>query len=387
MHERIAIGSQPVAGRPTAARPEIRETPIIGHRPMAGGRPAPSAEKVMFVKAAVIPEVNGTWELREVPTPRPGPGEVLIRVHACGVCYNDILVTVGAIPVGIDPLITGHEPVGEVVEVGPGVTSRREGDRVGTTWVRAGCGRCDYCQRNLPVSGQTAINCPAPVATGFSVQGGHAEYMVVAANQTVLIPEGIPAVMAAPVLCAGYTAWSALRSADPKPHERVAVLGIGGLGHLALQFSRACGFETIAITRSADKHGFAKQMGADYVVSNGEELREVGGADIILATGPSFPAAAETIQGLRVNGRMVLAGLDGQNPFTIPSSLAYPFFAQRQSIIGATHNGIQYLQEALDMVADGKVTPVVEAFPSERVAEAVAKVAQGEVRYRAVVTY
>jgi dehydrogenase len=344
--------------------------------------------KVMFMKAAVIPEVNGVWELREVPTPRPGPGEVLVRVHACGVCYNDVLATRGAIPFpAVSPAVTGHEPVGEVVEIGPGVTSRRVGDRVGTTWVRAGCGRCAYCRRDFPISGQAAMNCVSPTATGFTVPGGHAEYMVAAAEQTVLIPDGLAAELAAPVLCAGYTAWSALRAADPAPQDRVAVLGIGGLGHMALQFSRACGFETVAITTSPDKHVLARELGADLVVTSGAQLRESGGADVILATAPSYPAASEALQGLRVNGRLVLAGIDPAEPFTIPAATAYPFFAQRQKIIGATHNGLQYLQEALDLVAAGRVTPRVETFPADRVGEAIEKVGKGEVRFRAVVTY
>jgi alcohol dehydrogenase/propanol-preferring alcohol dehydrogenase len=343
---------------------------------------------VILVKAAVIPAVNRSWEVREVPTPHPGPGEVLIRVHACGICYNDVLSARGGIPFpSINPAIPGHEPAGEVVEVGPGVRSRYVGDRVGTTWVRSGCGRCGYCRRNLPASGQTAMNCASPAATGFSVQGGHAEYLAVAASHTVLIPDGLSFELAAPVLCAGYTAWSALRAARPGPHERIAVLGIGGLGHLALQYSKACGFETIAVTRSADKHGPAKELGADIVVGGGLELREIGGADVVLSTGPSYPAAADALQGLRVNGRLVLAGIDPAEPFTIPPAMAYPFFAQGQSVVGATHHGPSYLQEALDMVGQGMVTPRIETFPAARVAEAVDKVARGDVRFRAVISY
>lgn len=340
------------------------------------------------MKAAVIPRVNGTWELREVPTPRPRPGEVLIKVHACGVCLNDVLATKGIIPFPtVSPAVTGHEPVGEVVEVGAGVTSRRVGDRVGTTWVRATCGRCDYCRLDLPLSGQAAFHCASPTTTGFTAQGGHAEYMVVAAKETVLIPEGLASELAAPVLCAGYTSWCALRTAEPKPHERVAVLGIGGLGHLALQFSRACGFETVAITRSPDKHELAQKLGADIVVANGEQLRDVGGADVILVTGTSYAAAAESLSGLRVGGRMVLAGIDATGSFTIPPATVYPFFAQGHRILGSTHNGLQYLQEAISLVAEGRVTPMVETFPMDRVAEAIDKVDKGEVRFRAVVTY
>ncbi|BCB74050.1 hypothetical protein Pflav_004600 [Phytohabitans flavus] len=231
------------------------------------------------------------------------------------------------------------------------------------------------------------MNCPAPTATGFSVQGGHAEYLVAAAAETVLIPDGLAPELAAPVLCSGYTAWSALRAAEPQPAERVAVLGIGGLGHFALQFSRACGFETIAVTRSADKHAPAKELGADVVVADGAQLREAGGADVILVTGPSYRAASDLLQGLRVNGRVVLAGLDPAEPFTIPPVMAYPFFAQGQKVLGATHGGPRYLREALELVASGKVTPRVEAYPAERVAEAVEKVAKGDVRFRAVITY
>jgi alcohol dehydrogenase/propanol-preferring alcohol dehydrogenase len=343
---------------------------------------------VSVVKAAVIPQVNGEWEVREVPTPSPGPGEVLIRVRACGVCHNDVLATRGATPFpGITPAVTGHEPAGEVVELGAGVTTRQVGDRVGVTWVRAGCGRCDYCRLGLPVSGQTAMACPAPTATGFSVQGGHAEYLVAAAGETVLLPESIPYEVAAPVLCAGYTAWSALRVAEPAPHERVAVLGIGGIGHLAVQYAHACGFETVAITGSPDKHDAVRELGADLVVSGGEELRAAGGADVIIAAAPSHPAAARAMQGLRVGGRLVLAGIDTVEPFSLPPTMTYPFFALGQRVLGATHGGPSYLREALALVAAGKVTPRVETFPAARVAEAVDRVAKGEVRFRAVVTY
>ncbi|MEV4518527.1 alcohol dehydrogenase catalytic domain-containing protein [Dactylosporangium sp. NPDC049525] len=340
------------------------------------------------MKAAVIPAVNTAWELRDIPQPQPGAGEVLIRVHACGVCSNDVLATVGALPFpSIEPAVTGHEAVGEVVDVGPGVRSRQVGDRVGTTWVRAGCGRCDYCRLGLPVGGQTAMNCPGAVQTGFTAPGGHAEYMTVSADETVLLPEDLPFVLAAPVMCAGYTAWSALRAGRPRPGDRVAVLGIGALGHLALQYASACGYETVAITRSVDKHKLAKALNADFVVADGEQLRGIGGADVILATAPSHAAAAASLAGLRVNGRLVLAGLDGREPFSIPPTMQYPFFAQGQSIIGATHGGPSQLREALDLVAAGKVTPMVETFPAARVAEAVDKVARGEVRFRAVITY
>jgi alcohol dehydrogenase/propanol-preferring alcohol dehydrogenase len=338
------------------------------------------------MKAAVIPGVNVAWVLQDVPTPSPGPGEVLLRVRACGVCGNDVAASQGRLPFPSSaPAIPGHEPVGEVVEVGAGVTSRAVGDRLGTTWIRGACGRCDYCRLGRPVSGTAAILCAAPVSTGFTVQGGQAEYLVVAADQTVRIPDALSDELAAPVLCAGYTAWSAIRASDPKPHERVAVAGIGAVGHLAVQFAKACGFETVAVTASPDKHDVARSLGADLVVADGGQLREAGGADVIVTTNPSYAAAGEMLAGLRVGGRLVLAGIDVQDAFSIPPT--HPFFALDQKILGATHNGAGFLREALDIVASGKVTPLVETFVKEDIADAVAKVGKGEVRFRAVVQY
>ncbi|ASO20927.1 alcohol dehydrogenase/propanol-preferring alcohol dehydrogenase [Actinoalloteichus hoggarensis] len=338
------------------------------------------------MKAAVVPGVNRRWELREVPTPVAGPGQVLIRVRACGVCHNDVYLTDGAFEFpAIDPVIVGHEAAGEVVAVGEGVVSRRVGDRVGATWVQGTCGRCDYCALGLPLTGQSGMNCSAPVMTGITAPGGHAEYVAVSAASTVLLPDGISYELAAPVLCAGYTAWSALCAAEPKPYDRVAVLGVGGLGHLAVQFARSQGFETVAITRSPAKHDAVRALGADAVVSDGAELRAAGGADVVLVTGTSAAAAADTLTGLRPGGRLVLATIDPVGSFTIgPTS---PVWAQRQRIIGATHDGLHLLVQALDLVARGLVTPVVEVFAKEDVAAAVDKVREGDVRFRAVVAY
>jgi alcohol dehydrogenase/propanol-preferring alcohol dehydrogenase len=336
--------------------------------------------------ASVCPGVGRAWELREVPTPAPGPGEVLVRVRASGVCGNDVWLTNGTFPYpSIDPTIVGHEPAGEVVEVGAGVTSRKVGDRVGATWIQGGCGSCDHCRLNLPVTGITGMNCAFPAMTGMTRWGGHAEYLAVPASSTVLLPDNLPYEVAAPLLCAGYTSWSALRAGNPRPHERVAVLGIGGLGHLALQFSKACGVETVALTRSPDKHRLARDLGADHVVSDVEDLVRIGGADVIVVTGTSYAAAARCLAGLRVNGRMVLATIDPSGSFTIDPSRQ--FFAKGQTILGATHNGLPYLVEALDLAARGAVTPKVEVFPKESIADAVGRVAAGEVRFRAVVTY
>ncbi|HTS70585.1 MAG TPA: alcohol dehydrogenase catalytic domain-containing protein, partial [Terriglobia bacterium] len=214
------------------------------------------------MKAAVVPAVNANWEVKEVPTPKPEANQVLIKIHASGLCYTDVHITRGEFPVQF-PRTLGHEPVGEIVELGPGVRTRRVGDRVGVPWIQASCGRCEWCQRGRPMF------CAQQIGTGIQTQGSHAEYMVAYADSTALLPEGLSYEQAAPIFCAGYTVWSGLRWADPKPHERIAVSGIGGLGHLALQYSKAAGFETIAISHSPDKDKLVRQLGADEIVRDG----------------------------------------------------------------------------------------------------------------------
>lgn len=338
------------------------------------------------MRAATVESPGAKWEVREVPTPSPGPGEVLVRVRACGLCHNDVLLTRGDFPFPtFTPVIVGHEAVGEVTALGPGVTDRRIGDRVGVPWVQSGCGRCAYCARGLPLTGQTAMMCAAPRASGITVQGGHAEYVTATAGATVPLPDDLSYEYAAPVLCAAYTAWSALRDAAPEPRDRVAIVGLGGIGHLALQYSLASGFETVVVTSSPDKLESARELGAHEVVSDGAALRTAGGADVIVATTASHWQAQDALQGLNDNGTMVLPGIDPARTFDL--GLGSMFWAQRQRIVGSTHGGPHHLAEALNMVARGQVTPLIEVFPSHKVAEAVERLEQGKVRFRAVITY
>lgn len=336
------------------------------------------------MKAVVMTGANQPWEVQEVPTPTAEPGQVLVKVHASGMCFTDVWATTGY-GGDIYPQTPGHEVVGEVVEVGAGVHTRQVGDRVGTTWVQSACGRCDYCRENRPLTGQTAMNCPGARTTGFSTQGGHAEYIAITAGGTVLLPDGLAYEDAAPMMCAGYTTWSGLRDASPQPHEKVAVVGIGGLGHVALQLAKASGFETIAITHSPDKHELAAQLGADHVVANGEELRDLGGTDVLLITTNAFDAAEEAMTGLRPDGRVVLSGLDFTRPFSI-SSEGVPFHMMRQQVIGSTHGGQHYLAEVLDLAAKGKVKPITETFPLDRATDAYDRLSSGKMRFRGVLT-
>src|SRR5262245_16683087 len=214
------------------------------------------------MKAAVVPKIDSQWEVKEVPAPEPGPNQVLIKIHASGLCFTDVHQTRGEIP-GAFPRTLGHEPVGEIVAVGPGVRTRRVGDRVGVPWVQASCGRCEWCLRGRPMF------CPNPINTGLEAPGGHAEYMPAYADATMLLPDGLSYEQAAPIFCAGDTVWSGLRWADPQPHERVAVVGIGGLGHLAVQYAKAAGFETLAVSPDKDKLSASSALTKSFATVKG----------------------------------------------------------------------------------------------------------------------
>ena len=327
------------------------------------------------MRAAVVPSVHGTWELREVPKPEPGPNQVLIKIRASGICYTDVHQTRGELP-GDFPRILGHEPVGEVVAVGPGVTTRRIGDRVGVPWIQASCGRCEWCARGNPMF------CAEQLGTSGQMPGGHAEYMLAYAGATVLLPTGLADEQAAPIFCAGYTVWSGLRIAEPKPHERIAVVGIGGLGHLAVQYAKAAGFVTIAVSRSPDKDAFIRTLGADAIVRDGAGLAAAGGADVILGTSNSNDAMSDSLEGLRPDGRFVLMGYEAK-PFPVPPADA---ILKRLRIIGSQQNGTEFLYEALDYAAKGKVKVIAETYRLDEVQKAYERVEKGQVRFRAVIT-
>ncbi len=327
------------------------------------------------MKAAVAPAKQRQWELREVATPQPGPNQVLIRIRASGICYTDVHQTQGALA-GEFPRILGHEPVGEIVAIGTGVITRKVGDRVGVPWTQATCGRCEWCKR-----GKRNF-CAQPVTTGQSAPGGHAEYMLSFADAAMLLPERLSYEQAAPIFCAGYTVWSGLRWAKPQPGERVGVVGIGGLGHLAVQYAKAAGFETIAVSHSADKDKLIRELGADEIARDGAGLARIGGADVILGTGNSIDAMAACIQGLRPDGRLVVMGFEAK-PLQISAA---DLITRRIKVLGSTQNGPEYLYEALEMAAKGKVKVMAETYPLDQITRAYERVEKGQVRFRAVVT-
>jgi alcohol dehydrogenase len=327
------------------------------------------------MRTAVVPSVKSAWVLREVPTPQPGPNQVLIKIRASGMCYTDVHQTRGEIPSPF-PRTLGHEPVGEIVAMGAAVTARKVGDRVGVPWVQSSCGRCEWCLRGKPMF------CAQALGTSMQLAGGHAEYMLAFADATMLLPEGLSYEQAAPIFCAGYTVWSGLRWAAPQPGERVAVVGIGGLGHLAVQYAKAAGFHTLAVSHSPDKDRLIRDLGADEIVRDGAGLAAAGGADIVLGTSYSMDAMADSIRGLRPDGRLVLMGAEAK-PLTVSP---FDLLMRRIKIIGSQQNGREYLQEALAIAASGKVRVVTETYRLDEIGKAYERVEKGQVRFRAVVT-
>ncbi len=327
------------------------------------------------MRAAIVPSTNSAWVLREVPTPEPGPNQVLLKIHASGICYTDVHQTRGELP-GPFPRTLGHEPVGEIVAVGAAVTTRKVGDRVGVPWYQATCGRCEWCSRGKPMF------CAEAVGTSVQIGGGHAEYMLAHADATMLLPDGLAYEQAAPIFCAGYTVWSGLRWAAPQPGERVAIIGIGGLGHLALQYAKATGFHAIAVSHSPDKDRLIRELGADEIVRDGQGLVRAGGADVVLGTSNSTDAMADSIQGLRPDGRLVVMGIDTKPLPISPLALVM----KRIKIIGSQQNGREYLYEALALAASGKVRVMAETYGLDEILKAYERVERGAVRFRAVVT-
>jgi D-arabinose 1-dehydrogenase-like Zn-dependent alcohol dehydrogenase len=329
------------------------------------------------MKAAVLTKINAPWELKTLPDPRPAPGQVLIRIHASGMCGTDLHFHRGHMPVKL-PLVCGHEPVGEIVEVGAGVNGLKVGDRVGASWVQKGCGRCRACQEGRPVY------CP-DAQTWVHLGGGNSELMLAWGTGCTLLPDGLAYEEAAPVFCAGYTVMSGLRNADPRPGDRVAVLGLGGLGHLAVQYAKALGLETFVLTGNASKTAEAKKLGADGVVTGedlGKALKDAGGADVILGTTNSAAHATQALKGLRHEGRFVNMGVvDG--PIEADS---VAFLVGQVKLVGSQQDERRDLVEALDLHAKGRAKGMLEVSPLEKVNEVRERLEAGKVRYRSVLT-
>lgn len=329
------------------------------------------------MKAAYITGVREPIALRETAIPEPGPGQVRIRVHASGVCGTDAHYWRGILPIPF-PSVLGHEPAGVVDAVGPGVTVVQAGDRVGVPWVQAGCGRCGYCQ-------QRRINFCSNQHTWMSLGGGHAEFMIAHEDGCVELPAGLDWERAAPMFCAGFTVMSGYRNSRPRPGDRIAVVGIGGLGHLAVQIAKAHGHDVIAVTSSAAKRGEALELGADevLVVRNhaGRELMNVGGADIVLSTSNNMRQNSEIVAGIRPEGRLVSMAIE-KDPIQIDPLL---LLDRQISVIGSQQSGREDIVEILELAAADKVKPKLELYRMEEINRVMQRLDEGLVRYRSVI--
>lgn len=334
-----------------------------------------------MMRAAVAHKFGAPLTVKEVPVPEPGPGQVLVRVVASGVCHTDLHAADGDWPVKPKlPFIPGHEGVGYVAALGAGVASLREGDAVGVPWLHSACGECEYC-----LTGWETL-CPRQQNTGYSVDGGFAEYLLAPAAYVGRLPDSVDFLQAAPVLCAGVTTYKGLKETDTKPGDWVVISGVGGLGHLAVQYARAMGLHVAAVDVAEEKLELARELGAELTVNcasedPAEKIQEAtGGAHGVLITAVSPPAFRQGLGMLRRGGTCVLVGLP---PGDFPAPI-FDVVLKRLTVRGSIVGTRKDLQEALQFAAEGKVRSAVEAQPLEAVNEVFDRLRRGEVRGRVV---
>ena len=334
------------------------------------------------MRAAQVVSAKGPYQIVEHEIPEPGAGHVRIRVQASGICHSDSLTKEGLWP-GIQyPRVPGHEVAGIVDAVGGAVAGWKVGDRVGVGWHGGHCGYCDACRR-----GDFLVCQVAPLIPGISYDGGHADYMIAPAVALARIPEGLSAADAAPLMCAGVTTFNSLRNAGARPGDLVAVLGIGGLGHLGVQFAAKAGYRTVAIARGKDKEPLARRLGAHHYIDSqsqdpAQELTRLGGARVILATVTSGKAMTATIGGLGVDGKLVVLGA-AHEPLEV-SALA--LLGARRSIAGWPSGRAIDSQDTMAFCALTGVRSMNELMPLERVGEAYDRMMSGKARFRMVLT-
>lgn len=332
------------------------------------------------MKAVQVSYAGGPFELVERALPQPGPGEVRIRVEACGMCHSDAAAKQGGLAGQIYPVVPGHEIAGTIDAVGDGVTMWQVGQRVGAGWFGGQCGRCEHCRRG------DFMNCANRQIHGITRDGGFAEAVIAADDAIALIPDELASIEAAPMLCAGVTTFNALLRCGAKAGGVVAVIGIGGLGHLAVQFAAKMGFRVVAIARGLEKAGLAKSLGAHHYLDSTTEnlavaLQALGGAQAILATGAGADGIAAAIDGLTVDGKLTLLGVPGQ-PIAVH---AHQMLSGRALTGSAGGTGIES-QDAMRFSALSGVRPMIETLPLERVAEAYERMMAGDARFRIVLT-
>jgi D-arabinose 1-dehydrogenase-like Zn-dependent alcohol dehydrogenase len=331
------------------------------------------------MRAVQISAPGAALELVERAIPDVPRGHVLVKVAANGVCHSDTMAAMGM--ASSYPRVPGHEVAGTVEALGEGVTMWAPGQRVGVGWFGGACFECDPCRRG------DFVSCQVGKVTGLSSDGGYAEYLVAPADALAAIPGGLGFAEAAPLLCAGVTTFNAIRSSGARPGDRVAVLGLGGLGHLGVQFAAKLGFETIAIARGPGKEAFARQLGADHYIDStstdvAAALKAAGGADLVLATVTDAGAMSVTVPGLAARGRLVVIGVP---PEPLAVGAADLVLASR-SVAGHASGTAKDSEDTLRFAARTGVRPMIETYPLEKAAEGYDHMMSGHVRFRVVLT-
>lgn len=333
------------------------------------------------MKAVQVSKPGGDFELVEREVPRPGPGQVRIRVQACGVCHSDSVTKDGSFPGISYPRVPGHEIAGVVDEVGPGVVGWRKAERVGVGWHGGQDGTCPACRRG------DFVNCASTIVCGVSYDGGYQELMVAPIEAVARLPESLEAAEAAPLMCAGVTTFNALRHSGAGPGDLVAIQGIGGLGHLGLQFARKSGYRVAAIGRGAQNQALAKQLGADHYIDSAAgdpatELHKLGGARAIVATAPSAKAMSSLIAGLGPNGILMVVGAPAD-----PIEVAAMSLIVGKKRLQGWYSGIPADSEDTVRFAEATgIRPKIERYPLARAAEGYARMMSGKAEFRVVLT-
>lgn len=333
------------------------------------------------MKVAQISKAGGDFEIVEREIPKPEAGQVRIKVEACGVCHSDVLVKEGGWPGLQYPRVPGHEVAGVIDEIGAGVKAWKKGQRVGVGWFGGQDNTCPSCRRG------DFVNCSNLKITGISYDGGYQQYMVAPANALAAIPESLSAVEAAPLLCAGITTYNALRHSGAFPGDLVAVLGVGGLGHLGIQFANKFGYKVAAIGRGPQNAALAKKLGASVYIDSkamkaAGELQKLGGAQVILATAPSSKAMSELIDGLAPNGKLIVVGATMDPIEVTPIQLIRGI----RSIHGWASGTAMDSEDTLRFAELSGVRPMIETYPLEKAAEAYARMMSGDAQFRVVLT-
>ena len=333
------------------------------------------------MKVAQVPKPGGDFEIVERDIPKPGPEEVRIKVQACGVCHSDVLTKEGLWPGLQYPRVPGHEVAGIVDELGAGVSEWKVGQRVGVGWHGGQDNTCPSCRRG------DFRNCRNLKIPGISYDGGYQQYMVAPVTAVVAMPETLSDTEAAPLLCAGITTYNSLRHSGAMPGDLVAVQGIGGLGHLGIQFANKFGYKVAAIGRGAEDASLAKKLGANVYIDSratkaAEELQKLGGAQVILATAPDSKAMSELIDGLGPNGKLIVVGASFDPIQVTPLQL----ITGSKSIQGWAAGTAADSEDTLRFAELSGVRPMIETYPLEKAGEAYARMMSGKAQFRVVLT-